>query len=134
MALEEGRWADAERLANESLLTARSAGVRAGLTLPLATLGMARRELGNMDGARAAHTEEAQVAEELHDPLAGATAQVNLAAVDIATGDLQGALRRYAVGDRRSARGRHLGGRRRHSGAATSDADQGHRNALQLWP
>ena len=35
MALEEGRWADAERLANESLLTARSAGVRAGLTLPL---------------------------------------------------------------------------------------------------
>ncbi len=73
MALEEGRWADAERLANESLLTARSAGVRAGLTLPLATLGMARRELGNMDGARAAHTEEEQVAEELRDPLAQAT-------------------------------------------------------------
>jgi tetratricopeptide (TPR) repeat protein len=99
MALEEGRWADAERLANESLLTARSAGVRAGLTLPLATLGMARRELGNMDGARAAHAEEEQVAEELNDPVARANAQANLAAVDIATGDLDSALRRYAMAE-----------------------------------
>jgi tetratricopeptide (TPR) repeat protein len=99
MALEEGRWADAERLANESLLTARSAGVRAGLTLPLGTLGMARRELGNIDGSRAAHTEEEQVADELHDPVARATAQANLAAVDIVTGDLDGALRRYAIAE-----------------------------------
>ena len=99
MALEEGRWADAERLANESLLTARSAGVRAGLTLPLGTLGMARRELGNVDGSRAAHTEELQVAGELHDPAAQATAQANLAAVDIVSGDLDGALRRYAMAE-----------------------------------
>jgi tetratricopeptide (TPR) repeat protein len=99
MALEEGRWADAERLANESLLTARSAGVRAGLTLPLGTLGMARRELGNIDGARAAHTEEEEVAEELHDPAALATARANLAAVDIVSGDLESALRRYALAE-----------------------------------
>ena len=99
MALEEGRWADAERLANESLMTARSAGVVAGLTLPLGTLGMARRELGNMDGARAAHSEEERIAAELHDPVAQATAEGNLAAVDIATGDLEGALRRYATAE-----------------------------------
>jgi tetratricopeptide (TPR) repeat protein len=99
MALEEGRWADAEQLANESLLTARSAGVRAGLTLPLGTLGMARRELGNIDGSRAAHVEELQVAEELRDPAAQATAQANLAAVDIVTGDLDSALQRYAIAE-----------------------------------
>lgn len=99
MALEEGRWADAERLANESLLTARSAGVRAGLTLPLATLGMARRELGNIDGSRAAHTEEERVADELQDPVARAVAQTNLAAVDIVSGDLDGALHRYALAE-----------------------------------
>jgi tetratricopeptide (TPR) repeat protein len=99
MALEEERWADAERLANESLLTARSAGVRAGLTLPLGTLGMARREQGNIDGSRAAHTEELQIAEALDDPAAVATAQANLAAVDIVSGDLDGALRRYALAE-----------------------------------
>ena len=99
MALEEGRWADAEQLANESLLTARSAGVRAGSTLPLGTLGMARRELGNIDGSRAAHLEEERVADELHDPVALAIANANLAAVDIVTGDLDGALRRYAMAE-----------------------------------
>ena len=99
MALEEGRWADAERLANESLMTARSAGVRAGLTLPLGTLGMARRELGNMDGRGPRTRRRSRSLRSCSDPLARATAQANLAAVDIATGDLQGALRRYAVAE-----------------------------------
>ena len=98
MALEEGRWADAERLANESLLTARSAGVRAGLTLPLGTLGMARRELATSTVRGRTHRGTTGRGGAQRSGGA-ATAQANLAAVDIVSGDLDGALRRYAMAE-----------------------------------
>ncbi len=95
-ATDQGRWADADRLANEALLTARSAGVPAVAILALGIIGTARRELGDLDGSRAAHTEEERLAVAENQPASVATAQVNLASVDIATNDLASALARYA--------------------------------------
>jgi len=95
-ATDQGRWADAERLANEALLTARSAGVPAVAILALGIVGTARRELGDLTGARAAHTEEERLATANNQPGSVATAQVNLASVDIAANDLPAALARYA--------------------------------------
>ncbi len=95
-AAEEGRWADAARLANEAVLTARAADAPGALVLALGIAGIARRELGDLAGARAAHVEEEQVAAGAHDAAAVAAARVNLAAVDIASGDLDAALARYA--------------------------------------
>ncbi len=50
----------------------------------------------DLDGARAAHVEEESIAEGLGDVVAVATARVNLASVDIAGGDMNAALARYA--------------------------------------
>ena len=96
MANEERRWQDGGRLASEAVLAARSSGTPAALVLALGSLGTARRELDDLDGARAAHVEEESIAEGLGDAVAAATARVNLASVDIAGGDLHAALTRYA--------------------------------------
>ena len=95
-AIEEGRWADANRLSTEAVLTARSAGARPALLLALGMLGTARRELGDLAGAREAHTEEESLAVSLGDIGATAVARTNLASVDIVGGDLQAALARYS--------------------------------------
>jgi tetratricopeptide (TPR) repeat protein len=95
-AIEDGRWQDGHRLASEAVLAARSSGVPAPLILALGMLGTARRELGDLEGARAAHVEEESVAEGLGDAAGVATARVNLASVDIVGGDLNAALARYA--------------------------------------
>jgi len=96
MAMEEGRRQDGGRLASEAVLAARSSGAPAALVLALGVLGTARRELGDLEGARAAHLEEESIAEGLGDVVAAATARVNLASVDIAGSDLNAALARYA--------------------------------------
>ncbi len=96
MAIEEGRWQDGSRLASEAVLAARSSGAPAALVLALGMLGTARRELDDLDGARAAHVEEESIAEGLGDVVAVATARVNLASVDIVGGDMNAALARYA--------------------------------------
>ena len=95
-ANEERRWQDGSRLASEAVLAARSSGAPAALVLALGVLGTARRELDDLDGARAAHVEEESIAEGLGDTVAVATALINLASVDIAGGDLNAALTRYA--------------------------------------
>ena len=72
------------RLATEAVLTARSAGARTALRCRSALLGTARRELGDLAGARLAHDEEESVAAAIGDTGALATARfVNLASVDI---------------------------------------------------
>ena len=95
-AVDEGRWADGQRLASEAVLTARSAGALPALVLALGMLGTSQRELGNVAGARATHVEEEALAGRLGDTGALATARVNLAAVEIVSGDLNAALLRYA--------------------------------------
>ena len=98
-AVDEGRWADASRLATEAVLFARSSGAVSVLLLALGMLGTARRELGDLAGARAAHLEEEAGAGRLGDSAAEAGARVNLASVDIAAGDLTSALGRYAAAE-----------------------------------
>ena len=95
-AIEERRWTDANRLSTEAVLTARSSGAQPALVLALGMLGTSRRELGDLAGAREAHTEEEAIGNALGDIGAVATAQINLAAVDVGVGDLQSALGRYA--------------------------------------
>ncbi|MCU1360995.1 MAG: Tetratricopeptide repeat-containing protein, partial [Ilumatobacteraceae bacterium] len=96
LAADAGQWADADRLSLEAVMTARSAGATAALVLALGIHGIARRELGDLLGARQAHDEEERAASANHDPAAIAAARVNLAAVDIASNDLDSALARYA--------------------------------------
>lgn len=95
-AVEEGRWADANRLSTEAVLTARAAGAQPALLLALGMLGTARRELGDLAGAREAHAEEESLATSLGDIGATAVARTNLASVDIVSGDLPAAMARYA--------------------------------------
>jgi tetratricopeptide (TPR) repeat protein len=99
LASEEGRWPDVERLASEAALTARAADAPAALVLALGSLGTARRELGNLAGATEAAQEELAVAQQLGDPAAVATAQVNLGNIAIATNDLRGALGWYGAAE-----------------------------------
>ncbi len=99
IASDRGNWASADRLAQEALLTARSAGVPAISILALGVIGTARRELGDLKSARAAHLEEERLAIANHLPASVATAQVNLASVDIAENDLSSALARYSTAE-----------------------------------
>jgi tetratricopeptide (TPR) repeat protein len=99
LAADEARWPDARQLAEEAALTARSADAPSALVLALSSLGTARRELGDLAGAGAAHREELTVAEQLGDPSAAATARVNLGNLAIASNDLRGALEHYAAAE-----------------------------------
>ena len=100
MALEEGRWADAERLANESLLTARSAGVRAGLTLPLGNprhgTSRARQHRWCACGAHRGGTGRRRAA---RSSRLGPSHRRTLLPSTSRRGDLDGALRRYAMAE-----------------------------------
>ena len=98
-AVDERRWTDANRLATEAVLLARSSAATSVVMLALGMLGTARRELGDLTGARAAHVEEESIATRLGDAAAEAGARVNLASVDIAGGDLTSALARYAAAE-----------------------------------
>ncbi|MEY2453591.1 MAG: hypothetical protein QOD92_3165 [Acidimicrobiaceae bacterium] len=95
-AIDGQRWAEAEQLAREAELAARSEDAPAPLALALAALGMARREQGDVSGARAAHDEEERVAAAMGDPGAIAISRINLGACDIVEGKLNDALARYA--------------------------------------
>lgn len=97
-AIDEGRWEDARQAATEALLTARGAGATQAAVLALGSLGMAQRELGDLAGSRASHTEELALATQLADraAVAVAVAHVNLAAVDIVGNDFQAGLAHYA--------------------------------------
>lgn len=98
-AIDEGRWPDARTLSTEAVLTARVAGARPALLLALGMLGTARRELGDIEGATVAHSEEETLAVELGDHAATSVARCNLAAIDIVRGDLRAALDRYATAE-----------------------------------
>jgi tetratricopeptide (TPR) repeat protein len=98
-AIDGQRWAEAEQLAREAELAARFENAPAPLALALAALGMARREQGDVAGARVAHEEEERVAAAMADPGAMATARINLGACDIVEGRLDDALARYAAAD-----------------------------------
>jgi tetratricopeptide (TPR) repeat protein len=89
-------WPAAEQLAREAELTARAAGASADVALALGIAGTARRELGDLAGARAVHEQEAAVAAELGDPLAAATADANLGNVALAEQRFDVALGHYA--------------------------------------
>jgi tetratricopeptide (TPR) repeat protein len=91
-----GDWGAAEQLAREAELTARAAHVPADVALALGIVGTARRELGDLAGARAVHEQEAAVAAELGDGLATATADANLGNVAIAEQRFDAALEHYA--------------------------------------
>lgn len=106
-ASEEGRWPDVARLAQEAALTARSADAPAALVLALSIGGTAQRELGDLAGAKAMHTEELEVATHMGDPSAAAAAQVNLGNVALAANDLPGGLTWYAQAEP-ALRERHL--------------------------
>jgi tetratricopeptide (TPR) repeat protein len=80
-------------------MAARSSGAASALVLTLGVLGTARRELGDLDGARAAHLEEESIASGLRNAAAVAMARINLASVDIGNGDMQSALARYALAE-----------------------------------
>ncbi|MEO6125049.1 MAG: DUF4062 domain-containing protein [Ilumatobacteraceae bacterium] len=95
-ATDQGRWADAERLANEALLTARLAGVPALEILALGIIGTARREQGDLGTARAVHLEEERLAIAANQPASIAMARSNLASVEIAGNNLPAALAWYA--------------------------------------
>jgi tetratricopeptide (TPR) repeat protein len=96
MALDGKRWSDAAQLATEAVLTARRVDATASLLFALGSLGMAQRELGDLAAARAAHDEEELLASSAGQPVAAAMARVNLAAVEVAAGDVAAALHRYA--------------------------------------
>ncbi|WP_426571979.1 tetratricopeptide repeat protein [Aquihabitans sp. McL0605] len=95
VASEESRWPDMARLADEAVLTAKEASATGALVLALGSQGTARRELGDLPGAAAAHQEELAVATRLGDPAAVATSQVNLGNVAIAGNDLPNGLAWY---------------------------------------
>ena len=96
MAMEDGRWQDGGRLAAEAVAAARASDAAPALVLALGAHGTARRELGDLAGARAAHVEEESIADRLGDPAALSIARVNLASVDVCAGDFNAALSRYS--------------------------------------
>lgn len=98
-ATDQGRWADAERLANEALLTARLGQVPAVEILALGIIGTARREQGDLGAARAVHLEEERLAIAADQPASVATARSNLASVEIASNNLPAALEWYALAE-----------------------------------
>ena len=95
-----GQWQDAERVGREAELTARQAGLDALAAQALNAVGTARRELGDLAGARAAHTEELAAGERLGDKLVIATAQTNLGNVCIGEQRFDEMFERYAVAER----------------------------------
>ncbi len=99
IAVDLQQWPRARDLATEAVLTARSTGALRAVVLGLGPLGIAQRELGDLAGALASHTEEAELAARLSDSAAGGIALSNLAAVDIARQDLGSALSRYAAAE-----------------------------------
>jgi tetratricopeptide (TPR) repeat protein len=96
---QQGRWVEAERVAREAELTARAAALPRQAALALGVIGTARREQGDLSGARAAHTEELATAERAGDDQQAATAQTNLGNVAIAEQRYDEALQRYAVAE-----------------------------------
>jgi tetratricopeptide (TPR) repeat protein len=94
---QTARWADAERVGREAELTARNAGLTRQVALALGVVGTARREQGDLVGARAAHEDEIASAESTDDELASATARVNLANVLVAEQRYDEALEPYTA-------------------------------------
>jgi tetratricopeptide (TPR) repeat protein len=95
-----GQWPDSERVGREAELTARAAGLEALAAQALTAVGTARREQGDLAGARAAHTEELAVGEWLGDDLVIATAQTNLGNVAIGEQRFEEMYERYAIAER----------------------------------
>lgn len=91
-----GQWAEAERVAREAELTARQANLPRLVAGALNIVGTARREQGDLPGARAAHTAELEAATSSHDESAAATAQTNLGNVAVAEQRFDEALQWYA--------------------------------------
>lgn len=90
-----GQWAEAERIAREAELTARNAGLSRLVAGALNVVGTARREQGDLAGARSAHTAELEAATEGADESAIATAHTNLGNVAIAEQRFDEALQWY---------------------------------------
>ncbi len=94
-----GDWAQAERVAREGELTARQAGLDAQVGLALGAIGTARREQGDLAGARAVHVAELELAESIGNRSAIATAQTNLGTMAIAEQRYPEMYERYAIAE-----------------------------------
>ena len=94
-----GDWSRAERIATEAELTARSAQLSAQVALALNVVGTARRELGDLDGARTAHLAERVAAEAAGDRQALAISETNLGNVAIAAQRFDEMYERFAAAE-----------------------------------
>lgn len=94
-----GDWARAERVAAEAELTARSAQLPAQVAQALNVVGTARRELGDLDGARSAHLAEREAAEAAGDRQALAISETNLGNVAIVAQRFDEMYERFAAAE-----------------------------------
>ena len=101
-----GNWPLALSLGEEAVLTGRSGGAPAAVATSLSVVGTAAREVGNLDRARAAHSEERALCLSLNDPIGVARSDLNMGHVLVAANDLPGALRALCRRRGRPAAGR----------------------------